>query len=432
MVKLLPTICSCTNFKLFFVSCSLLSVCILILCVKALCDKLRLKSLSPTPTPPPSPRMYNSLRGSYSSLSRESSPQSSPQHRGSSRNFRSSFNSDMSRSYMETNRNGFGNRSVAQRDEKPLKLPPWDQASAEFYFARSRDLLTKIMPQIPNPKDGRYVDYEIRNGTDLNGTSHRNGNDIHGLPHRNGNELHGPPHHYENWRSYDTDNRANSFQRLKMKAAEHCAAKNIKTNTNPSVFHKKEVPLNETSCLQLNNVVLRKCGSRGHLRRRSYNDRYPSSTSSDSSDSLNMSESDKQMHHRLKMRKQRRGGSFSHQVTQLKSPQFQLNSPPPQNSFLNSVTSPKNSPVSRNKFYFANLKPLTNEGNQHRSLNSLCKPNFLSLSGYEMKWPDRARDSSSLTFTSSNSSSLNWEEYPEFDRDFLSVSNCPPSPAPQV
>lgn len=448
--------------------------------------------------------MYNSLRGSYSSLSRDSSPQSSP-HRGSPRTFRSSFNSEISKSYIESNRNGFGNNkfnSNNHRDEKPLKLPPWDQASAEFYFARSRDLLTKIMPQIPISKENRSEPQQ-QNGSNHydgtikgNGSSHydaqQKGNSLsrydcqqkgNGLNHydgqqkgngsnhydaqQKGNSLsryegqqqgngsnhydgqqkgngsnlydaqqkgNGLKHFYENWSGHESsDNRLNNFSRLKLQNEN---IRNQKTNGNPSVIHKKEVPSNDNlQKHQINNVVLRKCGSRNHLRRRSYNDRYPSSTSSDSSDSFNLSESEKQMNHRLKMRKQRRGGSFSHQISQLKSPQYLLNSPPPQNSFLNSVTSPKNSPVSRNKFYFANFKPLNkNDGNQqHRSLNNLTKPNYLSLSGYEMKWPDRARDSSSLTFTSSNSSSLNWEEYPEFDRDFLSFSNnCPPSPAPQV
>lgn len=364
--------------------------------------------------------MYSSLRGSYSSLSRESSPQSSPRH-GSPRNFRSSFNSEISKSYIESTRNGFGNK-LGNRDGKPLKLPPWDQASAEFYFARSRDLLTKIMPKITNPAE---------NNREQNGTATS--------PHPKNNGFNKMQmHHYENWNNHDSTNNFSAVTRL-LKQNENKKfepSNNQKTNGNPSVLHKMEVPSKDNNPHQVNNVVLRKAGSRGHLRRRSYNDRYPSSTSSDSSDcSFTLSGSEKQMNHRMKMRKQRRGGSFSHQITQLKSPQYLLNSPPPQNSFLNSVTSPKSSPVTRNKFYFANFKPLNSEESQlplRGSLNNITKPNYLSLSGYEMKWPDRARDSSSLTFTSSNSSSLNWEEYPEFDRDFLSFNNCPPSPAPQV
>lgn len=62
---------------------------------QALCDKLKLHSLSPTPTPPPS--VYNSPR--------------------------------------------------------PVRLPPWDQAGAEFYFARSRDILTRaFVPPMHTPR----------------------------------------------------------------------------------------------------------------------------------------------------------------------------------------------------------------------------------------------------------------------------------------
>lgn len=339
-----------------------------------MCDKLRLKSLSPTPTPPPSPR-FSSIRGSYSSLSRDSSPQGSPQRR---------FQGLGSTSELSKNpfhRNGFGPRT--SRDERPLKLPPWDQASAEFYFARSRDLLTKIVPASPQKND-RLFSHEHSPRTSQ---------------------------YYENWPAQESNGRLHNSAR----------PSNIKPWTNPSAPFK-EVPLIDKSSF-------RKSMSKGHLRRRSYTDRCATSTSSDSSDS----DGGKQMSYRMKMRRQRRGGSFSHSLNQTpKGSQSLLSSPPPQNSFLNSVVSPKISPVSKNKFYFTNFKGLTNDGVQHSSLNNLCKQNCVFLSGYNVKWPEKVPDSSSLTFTSSNSSTLNWEEYPEFDKDFLSFNNCPPSPAPQV
>lgn len=306
-----------------------------------------------------------------------------------------------------------------------LKLPPWDQASAEFYFARSRDLLTKAITQVPSLRGGQYgaEGYEKK-------TCESNGSTAQTFQPKMGKDPMRSHQLFENRRNHDSEELSNKSLRLKTDAVDNSKHKTQKTNAIPSVFCK-EVPLNSENPHQVNAVTLRKCGSKGHLRRRSYNDRYLSSTSSDSSDSFNFSESDKQMKHRLKMRKQRRGGSFSSHTSQLKSPQFSLNSPPPQNSFLNSLTSPKNT-SNKNKFYFANLKPLKFEPIQHRSFNNLSKPTNQLHSGFEEKWPERVRDSSSLTFTSSNSSSPNWEEYLELDRDFLSCSNCPPSPAPQV
>lgn len=327
------------------------------------------------------------------------------------------------------------------------KLPPWDQASAEFYFARSRDLLTKAMTQVPSWRGNRYETenrgvkkYEESSNNGLNGLqsskrsfskeSKRTSNGLESMLDANPllGDYYGKAYKYK--KKNDVPNNSND--------------KTQKTNNiNPS--SEKEVPSTtpEVPHHQSNPVTLRKCGSKGHLRRRSYNDRYLSSTSSDSSDSCNLSEADKQMSYRLKMRKQRRGGSFSnaHAMSQMKNPQTLLNSPPPQNSFLNSIiTSPKNNnnnssnTSDKSKFFVSNLKPAKSESVQNRSLNNLSKSNnFLPFPGFDEKWPrDVAKDSSSLTFTSSNSSSLNWEEYLELDREFLSCSNCPPSPAPQV
>lgn len=390
-----------------------------------MCDKLRLKTLSPTPTPPVSPRPYAvSLRGSFSSLSRDSSPQGSPHHRGSLGNFRSSLETDISKSYIDS-RNGV----IQNRFDKPsnLKLPPWDQASAEFYFARSRDLLTKAMTQVSHTRGNTFgaSGEDLTNGVVKSSPSHQ-------FNSNKPRDITMSSRLFDKWRNQELDNFSGKTK-IKNESIENSNPKLQKTNMNPSVLYKKEVPLKSENPHQFNNVTLRKCGSKGHLRRRSYNDRYLSSTSSDSSDSLNMSGSERQMNHRLKTRKQRRGGSFSSSHTsQLKSSQPLINSPPPQNSFLNSVVSPRNA-SDKNNLYSSKLTSINpSEPTLHQSLNNLSRPTGLMVQMYDPKWPERARDSSSLTFTSSNSSSLNWEEYLELDREFLSCSNCPPSPAPQV
>lgn len=373
-----------------------------------------MKTLSPTPTPPASPRSHAfSLRGSYTALNKDSSPltpKSSPYHRSSLGNFRSAFESEFPKNYEL--RNGLS-RSHLDSNSSQVKLPLWDQASADFYFARSRDLLMKTMTPMTNPR-GSQCGIEKKSLE----TSKHSLNSVSKELKRSTNQLFDSRRHQE----------SNEFLRLKSDDSNKYPSP--KANGVTSILCK-EVPANgEGSPLQ---VTLRKCGSKGHLRRRSYNDWYLSSSSSDSSDSFNTSENERQMSHRMKMRKQRRAGSFS-SGSRSKSPQVLLNSPPPQNSFLNSITSPKNTST-KGKFYFANLKPVNPEPEARRSMNNLSvNKQYSSLhhTGFEEKWPERARDSSTLTFTSSNSSSLNWEEYLELDREFLSCNNCPPSPAPQV